>query len=76
SQSNNSTMMKVQKKQPTTTQVAPPKLIPLRPVIPKPSSITPNRPLVPPIIDRNNNSVTSLKPKISTTKNSSVIVLD
>ncbi|CAM4768355.1 unnamed protein product [Rotaria magnacalcarata] len=78
SQSNNSTMMNVKKKQPTTTQVAPPKLVPvpLRTVIPKPPSITPSHPLVSPIMDRNNNSVTSLKSKISTTKDSSVIILD
>ncbi|CAF4282687.1 unnamed protein product [Rotaria sp. Silwood2] len=51
-------------------------LVPLRTVMPKPLCPLPNHPPLPTIIDRNNNSVTSLKTKISTTKMPSVIVLD
>jgi len=63
----NKTNSKPQKKINTTPQPQP-KVVPLRPVIPKPSS---NPPL--PI---NNNSITSLKPKISTITTPNVIVLD
>ncbi|CAF1104089.1 unnamed protein product [Rotaria sordida] len=75
SQLNNSNV-KVQKKI-NTTQLSPPKLVPLRSVIPKSSyPPLPNHPSLSTIIDRNNNSVTSLKSKISTTKMPNIIVLD
>ncbi|CAF0942458.1 unnamed protein product [Rotaria sp. Silwood1] len=66
---------KVQKKV-NTTQSSPSKLVPLRTVMPKPTCLSSNHPSLPTIIDRNNNSVTSVKSKISTTKMPSIIVLD